>query len=81
MRIEFDPKAVAKAAYLTAGLNLLAALAMATVLRPGLPVPGSLPEFRYDFIVTHRELWTAGWLLWHGAAISLLAFYVSLANL
>jgi hypothetical protein len=71
--------AAAGAAYLAAALNLAAALALVGVLAPGLPAPESTPALRLAYIAEHLGAWWAGWLLWHAAALALLAFYVGLA--
>ena len=71
--------AAARAAYVASALNLLASLAMVTVLRPGLPSADSTPTSRLAYIVAAIVPWSVGWLLWHAAALSLLAFYVALA--
>lgn len=68
------------AAYLASALNLLAVLAMLLVLKPGLPVQGNLLQERLAYISGHVPFWWTGWLLWHAAAIALLAFYVGLAG-
>lgn len=69
------------AAYSAAALNLAAALALLFWLRPGLPVEGSSAAERSFYLESHRGAWWAGWLLWHAAAIALLALYVALADL
>jgi hypothetical protein len=74
------PRTAARAAYLAAALNLLAALAMLLILRLGLPAPGSQLEDRAAYLTTHLHAWWGAWLLWHAAAIALLAFYVVLAG-
>ncbi|MBI4577338.1 MAG: hypothetical protein HY722_13850 [Planctomycetes bacterium] len=78
---EVSPGRAAAVAWLAAGLNLSAALAMAWVLAPGLPVEGSLLESRMAYVSTHRPAWWLGWLLWHAAALGLVAFYLALAGL
>lgn len=77
---EITPRQAACAAYVAAGLNLAAALAMVLILQPGLPVEGSLHADRMTFVNLHPALWWSGWLVWHAAAIGLLAFYVGLAG-
>jgi hypothetical protein len=72
-------RTAARAAYAAAVCNALAPLAMLALLRPGLPVPGSTPEQRLAYVVEHRVLWSLGWLAWHAAALTLLAFYLALA--
>ena len=59
---------------LCAGLNFVAALAMATILRPGTEMVADV-DMRLSYIASHRALWRAGWFIWIGAAISLLGFY------
>ena len=75
-----SPRTAARAAYLAAALNLAAALAMLLVLQPGLPVADSLLANRLAYVTTHAALWRSAWLLWHAAAIGLLAFYIGLAS-
>jgi hypothetical protein len=75
-----SPRAAARAAYAAAGLNLLAALAMPLILQPGLPVPGSALADRLAYVRDHTALWGAGWIVWHAAAVALLAFYLGLAG-
>ncbi len=69
-----------RVALLAAGLNLAAGLAMLALLRPGLPGPGSSVEARAAFVVANLITWWLGWLVWHAAALALLAFYVALAG-
>lgn len=63
-------------AWFAAAAHLVAAAAMLVLLRPGLP---GFPE---DVRLAHMQTagWTAGWMLWHIAAISLVAFYIALAQ-
>src|SRR5688572_26146548 len=77
---QVPPRNAARAAYAAAALNLLAAVLMLAVLRPGLPVEGSRPADRLAYLVDHRAAWWIGWLSWHAAAISLVAFYIGLAG-
>jgi hypothetical protein len=70
---------VSRAAYAAAILNLLAPLATLTLLRPGMPLPGSTLAERTTSVATHTGAWRAGWLVWHAAAIALLVFYLALA--
>ena len=70
---------VARAAYAAAVLNLLAPLATLTLLRPGMPLPGSTPADRMAYVSSHTGAWRAGWLVWHAAAIALQLFYLALA--
>jgi hypothetical protein len=70
---------VSRAAYAAAILNLLAPLATLTLLRPGMPLPGSTLAERTTYVATHTGAWRAGWLVWHAAAIALLLFYLALA--
>src|SRR5205823_7486235 len=76
-----SPRAVARAAYVAAGANLAAAAALMLVLQPGLPLPGSDQASRQAYLAEHTVAWWLGWLLWHAAAIALLAFYVGLAGI
>jgi hypothetical protein len=50
---------------------------MLLFLREGLP--GFTEEARLGYIASHRTGWLVGWLVWQIAAISLLAFYATLA--
>jgi hypothetical protein len=71
--------ASSQAAYLAAGVNLLAALMLLLVLRNGLPVSGAPVDERLSYIESHAGLWRAGWIIWSAAAITLVAFFVALA--
>ena len=64
----------ALAPYACALLNLVAAGALALLLRPGTEV---VPDAagRIAYISSHELLWRAGWACWIAAALSLLAFY------
>jgi hypothetical protein len=65
----------ARVAWFAAAAHLVAAAAMLVLLRPGLP---GFPE---DARLAHMQGggWAAGWVLWHVAAMSLIAFYIVLA--
>lgn len=78
--LELPPSRAARVAYVTAVLNLAAALLMLLALKPGLPVSGSLPADRIAFIEGNTALWWAGWLVWHAAALSLVLFLLVLAG-
>ena len=72
----------ARAAYAASALNLVAGLAMLTLLRPGLPglpAADNTATSRLAYVVAAAGPWWIGWLLWHAAALSLLFFYVALA--
>jgi hypothetical protein len=71
--------AAARAAYLAAAINLLAALALLLILRNGLPGGGTAAS-QYAFITDHLALWRLGWLVWNAAGVALVAFYVGLAT-
>lgn len=75
-----DRAKAARIAYLAALLHIAAGLAMLFVLRSGLPVPGSTVAERWRWVTAHAWLWCGGWLVWHVAALSLLAFYLVLAR-
>lgn len=64
----------ALAPYACAGLNLVAALVLALVLRPGTEAVADLAG-RVAFVSEHALAWRAGWAVWIGAALSLIAFY------
>lgn len=80
MKPLIDPKSAARAAYVAALLNLLAAIAMWFWLKPGLPLPHSLLADRMGHVAAHPAWWILGWGLWHLAALSLVALYVGLAG-
>jgi hypothetical protein len=63
-----------RAPELCAGINAAAVVAMATVLRPGTEVGGSVAE-RAAYIGQHPFAWRAGWAVWMAAGISLVGFY------
>jgi hypothetical protein len=67
-------------AYLAAALNAAAGLAMLVLLRPGLPGPGGASAAeRLVYLQADVALWWGGWIIWHAAAIALLALYLALA--
>ena len=78
--LDVTPRSAARAAWAAAATNVAAALGMALLLMPGLPVEGSVLADRMAYVALHPWRWGAGWLLWHGATIGLLAFYVGLAG-
>jgi hypothetical protein len=78
--LDLPPRTAGRIAYAVAGLNLAAALAMLLLLRPGLPVPGSDPAARLEFIRANSLLWRVGWLIWHAAAIGLVLLLLVLAR-
>lgn len=61
-------------AFVTAGMNLIAATAMLVFLRPGL-VPLEVKE-RISYIATNPMLWKLTWGLWILAALSLICFLI-----
>lgn len=65
-------------AWLAVATHLVASAAMLLLLREGLP-PASDAE-RIAFIAAHRAGWTAGWLTWQLAVVSLIALYAVLAR-
>lgn len=77
---DVSARTASRSAYAAAALNLAAALAMLVVLRPGLPVNGSVLAARLAYVTEHTAVWRAGWLFWHGADLGLLAFYLGLAG-
>jgi hypothetical protein len=64
----------ALAPYACAGLNLVAALVLVLVLRPGTEAVADMGS-RLAYVVEHPVVWRAGWAVWIAAALSLLAFY------
>jgi hypothetical protein len=59
--------------------HLLAGISMALILENGLETTPDIQD-RFAFLVNHRALWTAGWLSWTAAAISILYFYLTFAS-
>ena len=59
-----------KIAYTCAAVHAVATLLMVTVLAPGLTGAD-----RLGYIASHRAAWTASWLVWQCAAITLVALY------
>jgi hypothetical protein len=62
------------AAPICAAFNFVAAIALATWLRPGTEVAGPAAD-RLAWIAAHPVAWRAGWGIWMAAALSLVAFY------
>ena len=62
-------------AYACAFTHAIATLLMATVLAPGLTGDG-----RLAYIASHRLAWTASWMVWQVAAITLVAMYAVFAR-
>lgn len=64
-----------RVAWFAAAAHFVAAAAMLVLLRPGLP---GFPE---EARLAHMQSagWTFGWILWHVAAMSLIALYIALA--
>ena len=69
---------LSRAAWLAFTVHLLAAVAMALILRHGLETNADLTG-RLRFVAEHRLSWTAGWLSWTVAAVTILNFYVRFA--
>ncbi|HEX6087017.1 MAG TPA: hypothetical protein VF266_20980 [Thermoanaerobaculia bacterium] len=57
--------------------HIVASAAMLLLLRRGLP--GFPEEERLAYIAANRAAWMFGWFLWQVAAVSLIAFYATLA--
>jgi hypothetical protein len=68
-----------RAAWLALVLHLVAGLAMLLVLRRGLETNPDLAD-RLLFVASRRGLWTAAWLSWSAAALSILWLFASLAE-
>lgn len=64
-------------AWLAAATHVVASAAMLLLLRRGLP--GFPEEERLAYIAANRAAWLFGWFLWQVAAVSLVAFYATLA--
>ena len=67
-----------RAAWLAFAVHLLAGLAMALILRHGLETNADLAG-RLRFVAQHRFWWTAGWLSWTVAAVTILTLYARFA--
>ena len=65
-------------AWLAAAVHVIAAAAMLLFLREGLPP--AVDDERLAYIASHRALWTAGWLAWQLAVLTLIALYAVLAQ-
>ena len=65
-------------AWLAAAAHVVAAAAMLLFLREGLPPAPD--DARVAYIAAHRALWTAGWLAWQLAVLTLIALYAVLAH-
>ena len=61
------------AAYVCAAVNALAAVALATVLAPGVSLAPTASQASY--VADDLAAWRLGWGLWIAAALSLLAFF------
>ena len=66
-------RTVAAVPAVAAALNGVAAVALATVLAPGVSLTYGPDNAAY--IATHLWSWRAGWALWVAAAVSLLVFF------
>jgi len=69
---------LSRAAWLAFAVHLVAGLAMALILRHGLDTNPDLAG-RLRFVAEHRLSWTAGWLSWTVAAVTILNFYARFA--
>ncbi len=70
---ESGGRRLARAALLSLGAHLAAGLAMAFILRHGLETNPDLAD-RMRFLANNRGAWTAAWLTWSLAALSILYF-------
>ena len=66
----------AEAALVCATLNAAATVAMAVLLRPGLPP--APPAVRLQYLHDHAPAWRCSWLLWIVTAVVLVLFYFRL---
>ena len=78
--LDGSPRAAGRAAFVAAGVHVLAVVVMLLWLQPGLPVAGSTLPQRMAYVAEHTAAWWAGWLVWQAADLALLAFYVGLAG-
>jgi hypothetical protein len=69
---------LSRAAWLAFAAHLMAGLAMALILRRGLETNADLAD-RLRFVDQGRLLWTAGWITWTVAALTILNFYARFA--
>jgi len=69
---------LSRAGWLAFAVHLLAGLAMALVLRRGLETNADLGD-RLRFVGGSRLVWTAGWICWTVAALTILNFYARFA--
>ncbi|HXB56326.1 MAG TPA: hypothetical protein VN461_16240 [Vicinamibacteria bacterium] len=69
---------LSRAAWLAFAAHLTAGLVMALILRNGLETNADLAD-RLRFVDQRRLLWTAGWITWTVAAITILNFYARFA--
>jgi hypothetical protein len=67
-----------RAAWLAFVVHLVAGLAMALILRHGLETNADVMD-RLRFVARRRLWWTAGWLTWTVAAVTILNFYARFA--
>jgi hypothetical protein len=70
---------LSRAAWLAFAAHLTAGLAMALILRHGLETNADLAD-RLRFVAQRRFLWTAGWITWTVAALTILNFYARFAE-
>jgi hypothetical protein len=70
--MDVSPRAAARAAFVAAGVHVVAAGAML--------VAGSALAARQAYVSEHTATWGLGWLVWHAADLALLALYVALAG-
>ena len=68
------------AAYFASAANLAAGATM-VFLRPGIAAGASSLSARIAYVANHTSAWRIGWVVWHLAAIALIAFLVGLALL
>lgn len=66
------------AAWIAFVVHIFAGLAMATILRFGLDTNSDL-DARFRFLAEMTLWWDLSWLLWSGAALSILWFYLAFA--
>ncbi len=69
---------LSRAAWLAFAVHLLAGLALALILRRGLETNADLGD-RLRFVGGSRLAWTAGWICWTVAALTILNFYARFA--
>ena len=67
------------AAWLALATHFAAGVSTLFILQPGLETNDDLAS-RLRYVAEQKALWIAGWLVWNGAALSILYFFASLST-